>query len=141
VFTQELARVAPHAELRGVTILVEALPVNQSNVINSLAEAVAIVQQIASPAVQTMIDTHNAVDEKEEHASLIRKYREFIRHVHVNELDGREPGMGQYDFQSVLQALGEIRYPGWISLEVFDFSRDAEEVAERARRHLEGASL
>jgi sugar phosphate isomerase/epimerase len=141
VFAQELARVAPYAELRGVTILVEALPANQSDVINSLAEAVAIVQQINSPAVQTMFDTHNAVDEKEEHASLIRKYREFIHHVHVNELDGREPGTGKYDFRPVLQALAEIRYPGWISLEVFDFTRGAEEVAERARRHLEAASL
>lgn len=139
-FAHELARIAPHAEARGVTILIEALPANQSNVINSLEEAVGIVEQIDSPAVQTMFDTHNAVDEKEEHASLIRKYQAWIRHVHVNETDGREPGMGDYDFQSVLRALKEIGYSGWVSLEAFDFSRDADEVARRARLHLEAAA-
>jgi len=144
IFTQELARAAPHAESRGVTMLVEALPANQSNVVNSLAEAVSIVQQIRSPAVQTMFDTHNAVDEKEEHASLIRKYRAYIQHVHVNEVDGREPGMGNYNFQSILTALDEVNYRGWISLEVFDsnqgdFARDPAAVAQRAREHLQSA--
>lgn len=139
VFIGELTQVAPHAQARGVTILVEALPANQSNVINSLEEAVSIVQQIDSPAVQTMFDTHNAVDEKEEHASLIRKYRAYIRHVHVNETDGREPGMGDYNFQAVLTALAEENYGGWVSLEVFDFSRDPQVVAKCAREHLESA--
>lgn len=139
IFTDELAGLAPHAAAQRVTVLVEALPANQSNVINSLAEAVAIVREIASPGVQTMFDVHNAVDEKEEHASLIRHYRDYIRHVHVNEIDGREPGMGNYNFESVLSALADIDYPGWVSLEVFDFSRDPEQVAERARRRLESA--
>ncbi len=139
LFTQELSQIAPHAESRGVKILVEALPADQSDVINSLDEAVSIVRQIDSPAVQTMFDTHNAVDEKEEHASLIRKYRAYIEHVHVNEMDGREPGMGNYNFSPLLAALTETNYRGWISLEVFDFSRDPEEVAERARESLEAA--
>ena len=139
VFTHELAHTAPHAESRGVTILVEALPANQSNVVNCLADAVCIVRQIASPAIQTMFDTHNAVDEKEEHASLIRRYCSHIRHVHVNEVDGREPGMGTYDFKSILTALDDVGYTGWVSLEAFDFSRDPASVAERARQHLEAA--
>lgn len=139
LFTNELSRVAPHAQSRGVKILVEALPANQSDVINSLEQAVSIVQQIDSPAVQTMFDTHNAVDEKEEHASLIRRYRAYIEHVHVNEIDGREPGMGNYNFSPLLAALSETNYRGWISLEVFDFTRDPEEVAQRAREHLEAA--
>ncbi len=139
LFTQELAHLAPHAASSGVEVLIEALPLNQSNVINSLDEAVGIVREIGSPAIQTMFDSHNAVDEKEEHASLIRKYRAFIHHVHLNEIDGREPGMGNYNFQSVLTALSETNYPGWVSLEAFDFSRDPEDVARRARLHLEAA--
>src|SRR5215471_18229698 len=49
-----LAGVAPHACARGVTILVEALPANQADVILTLAEAASIVDEIASPAVRTM---------------------------------------------------------------------------------------
>lgn len=141
LFTEGVAQVAVHAEERRVKILVEALPRNQSDVINSLAEAVEIVRQIESPSVQTMFDTHNAADETEEHVSLIRKYRTYIWHVHVNEMDGREPGMGNYDFSPLLGALDEINYRGWVSVEVFDFSRDPDEVARRAREHLEAAHL
>ena len=140
IFSHELAGIAPHAEARGVTILIEALPENQCDVINSIEEAVAIVQEIGSPAVRTMFDTHNAVDEREEHASIIRKQHAFIRHVHVNETDGREPGMGNYNFQAIFQALADCGYAGWVSVEVFDFSRDAEQVAQRARLSLEAAA-
>ncbi|MBV8553506.1 MAG: sugar phosphate isomerase/epimerase [Acidobacteriaceae bacterium] len=139
IFTAELARLAPHAEQHGVTILVEALPADQSDVINSLAEAVHIVKQIGNPAVQTMFDVHNAVNEDLAHADLLERYFPFIRHVHVNEVDGREPGSGSYDFAALLTRLDKLKYSGWISLEVFDFSRDAGEVASRALSHLKSS--
>ncbi len=130
VFTHELAHAAPHAESRGVTILVEALSPDQSDVVNCLADAVTIVKQIGSPAVQTMFDTHNAVAEQPPHSDLVRRYFPYIRHVHVNEMDGREPGTGNYDFASILSTLSDLRYSGWVSLEAFDFSRDPFAVAK-----------
>src|SRR4051794_21588795 len=64
-----LAHVAPHAEERGATILVEALPSSQCNVVTTLDEAAEFVRQIGSPAIQTMFDSHNAEDETENHAT------------------------------------------------------------------------
>src|SRR5690349_17342342 len=81
-FIDGLAGVAPHAEDRGVTILVEALPRNQADVILSLAEASSIVDEINSPAVRTMFDVHNAIDEAEPHEALIERFFDRIRHVH-----------------------------------------------------------
>lgn len=136
VFTEELAKVAPQAEKRKVRILIEALPSDQSNVINTLSEAVAIVDAIHSPAVRTMFDTHNAVDETEPHPALIRKFFSYIAHVHVNEIDGREPGTGNYDFAAMFKTLDDLGYDGWISLEVFDFTRGAEAIAGGAIEYL-----
>ncbi|MGH9630373.1 MAG: sugar phosphate isomerase/epimerase family protein [Bryobacteraceae bacterium] len=68
------------------------------NVLTSLEQAVDLVQQIDHPAVQTMLDTHNAVAETVPYDQLIKKYARYIRHVHVNEMDGRRPGTGSYDF-------------------------------------------
>ena len=48
-----LAAVAPQAESRGVSILLEALPIGQSDVVQSLGEAVEIVRRIASPAIRS----------------------------------------------------------------------------------------
>ncbi len=135
-FLEGLTHAAPHAEKRGVTLLVEALSPAQTDVVTSLAEAVSIVRQINSPAVQTMFDVHNAIAETTPHAELIKQYFPYIKHVHVNEMDGREPGMGNYDFASLLKCLNELNYSGWISLEAFDFSRDPREIISRSLHHL-----
>jgi sugar phosphate isomerase/epimerase len=116
---------------------VEALPSAECDVVNTLAEAEAIVQEIGSPAIQTMFDTHNAADETEPHDVLVDRYIDIIRHVHVNEMDGRQPGTGNYDFKPVLRKLAEHDYSGWISLEVFDFSAGAEHIVTSSLRYLE----
>jgi D-psicose/D-tagatose/L-ribulose 3-epimerase len=136
-FTAGLASVASHAEERGVTILVEALPVGQCDVITTLQEAAEIVNQLNSPAVRTMFDTHNAVDEAEPHAVLVDRYFDLIRHVHINETDGRHPGTGNYDFKPVFDVLERRGYRHWVSLEVFDFTPGAEKIAEDALRFVE----
>jgi sugar phosphate isomerase/epimerase len=137
-FAQGLESVAAHAAERNVRILVEALPKAQCDVVNTLEESVAIVQRIASPGVQTMFDTHNAVDEVEPHAVLVERYFRLIRHIHVNETDGKHCGAGDYDFLPLLRTLKRLNYQGWISLEAFDFSPGPERVANESIRYLQG---
>jgi D-psicose/D-tagatose/L-ribulose 3-epimerase len=136
-FIDGLAGVAPHASHRQVTVLVEALPANQSDVVQTLEEAVAIVREIGSPSIQTMFDVHNAIDETLAHAALVDRYFDYIRHVHVNELDGRHCGAGDYDFKPVLEVLRRRNYAGWVSLEAFDFTPGAERLANESLRHME----
>jgi len=136
-FEEGLAALAPHALARGLTLLAEALPLSQCDVVSSLEEAAAMVERIGSPAVRTMFDTHNAAEETEPHAELLERFYPLIRHVHVNELDGRHPGTGSYDFKPVLAVLARRGYPGWVSMEAFDFSFGAEKIAQDSLRHLE----
>ena len=136
-YIEGLTGAAPHAESRGVTILVEALPSDQADVVQTLEEAAAIVREIGSPAVRTMFDVHNAVNEKEPHAVLVDRYFDLIRHIHVNEIDGRHCGTGNYDFKPVLEVLRKRGYTGWISLEAFDFTPGAERIANESLRHME----
>jgi sugar phosphate isomerase/epimerase len=135
-----LAEVSGSAMERGVTLLLEALPRSQCDVINTVDEAVQIVRRINSPAIRTMFDTHNAEDETEPHAEIIDRYFEFIRHVHVNEMDGRHPGTGSYDFRPVFEVLKQHSYPGWISLEVFDFSAGAGNIANESLSYLKSVA-
>lgn len=135
-FQEGLAAMAGHAMQRRVTLLVEALPADQCDVVQSLEEAVEIVRNIASPAIRTMFDTHNAVDEREPHAVLVDRYFEYIRHVHVNEMDGRHPGTGTYDFKPVFEVLKRRNYSGWVSLEAFDFTPGAERIASETIDYL-----
>ena len=136
-FAEGFASIAPHAGAREVTVLVEALPGAQSDVVQTIEEAMAIVREIGSPWIQTMFDVHNTLDEREPHAALVDRYFDHIRHVHANELDGRHCGTGSYDFKPVFEVLRRRHYAGWVSLEAFDFSVGAERLANQSLRHLE----
>lgn len=133
-----LASLAPQAEARGVTLLMEAVPKPETNVVNTLAEAAEIVRRVGHPAVQTMFDTHNTADETEPIPALLEKFYPLVRHVHVNEMDGRHPGTGKLDFAAVLKLLIEKKYPGWVSLEVFKFDHGSENIARESLEFLRG---
>jgi sugar phosphate isomerase/epimerase len=136
-FVDGLAGLAPHALERGVTLLVEAIPADQANdVVNTLDQAAAVVREISSPAVRAMFDFHNTADESAPHALLLERHFDLIRHVHLNELDGRHPGAGSYDFQPLLEVLARRGYSGWLSLEVFDFRPGADFIARQSLRYL-----
>jgi sugar phosphate isomerase/epimerase len=67
---------------------------------------------------------------------LVERYFELIRHIHVNETDGKHCGAGDYDFLPLLRTLKSLNYQGWISLEAFDFSPGAERIASESIEYL-----
>ncbi|MBS1834179.1 MAG: sugar phosphate isomerase/epimerase [Acidobacteria bacterium] len=136
-FRDGFAECAGHAATAGVTLLVEALPSAQSDVVNTLKEAVEIVDYCNMPSVKTMFDTHNALDETDPHDQVVDRYFDYIRHVHVNELDGKHCSRGDYDFKPLLRKLRDRNYNGWVSLEAFDFSFGSEVIAAESLRYLE----
>ena len=73
-FVDGIASIAPRAQERGVTICVEPLSRAQTDVLLSLDEAASMVVEIASPAVRTMYDSHNAIDETEPHERLVDRH-------------------------------------------------------------------
>jgi sugar phosphate isomerase/epimerase len=118
----------------------EPLAPHLCNVVNTLRETMGMVRSINSPAVQTIFDTHNTAAEQQPPEVLIRQYLPWIRHVHLNEMDGKRPGAGQFPFTAVLHTLDELNYSGWLSVEAFDFKPDGETVARLAREYLVGAA-
>jgi sugar phosphate isomerase/epimerase len=133
-----LQRLAPQAEQRGVCIVMEPLAPHLCNVVNTLAEAMAIVRAVHSQAVQTIFDAHNTAAEKQPLDALLRQYVPCIRHVHLNEMDGPRPGVGNFPFPLMLRTLRELGYQGWLSVEVFDFTPDGATVARLAGEYLHG---
>ena len=131
--------IVPDLETAGVTLCVEALPIGQCDVIVTLDRAAEIVAEIGSPMVQTMFDSHNAIDESEPHHQLVARHWPKIRHIHVNELDGTYPRPGGgYDFKPVLQVAKDREFPGWVSMEVFDFAPGAETIVNESFSYLTG---
>ena len=56
----------------------------------------------------------------------------FLAHVHVNDPNRLGPGMGDLDHAPIAQALRDVGYDGYVSVEVFDFSPGAETIAAKS---------
>jgi len=133
-FAEGLTAVADHAQKRGVKILIEPLGKRTTDVVNTLAEALALAEQVNHPAIQIMFDFNNTVDETEPFDVLLRKYHKYIHHIHVQEMGGKHLGTGNAvnDYVKAFQALKDLKYDKWVSLEVFDFSPGGKTIAEES---------
>jgi D-psicose/D-tagatose/L-ribulose 3-epimerase len=134
-----LAELAPHAAAAGVTYCIEPLASFETSVINTVAEAAALVDRIGSPAVRTMLDVSAA--SHSESAPVHEVLRRFlasghIAHVQVNDGNRRGPGQGDTDLRPVLQVLRDTGYGGWVAVEPFEYVPDGPGCAETSARHV-----
>jgi D-psicose/D-tagatose/L-ribulose 3-epimerase len=121
---------------RQVILCMESIPTDQGNFCTRLDEAVRMVEQVDHPNFQTMWDVHNAHEEQEPLPALVRRNMHYIKHVHVQEIDGSYPGSRDFDFAAILRILQEENYQGYVSAEVFDFSPGPEFIARETIRYL-----
>lgn len=137
-FAEGLAKVAGHAQQRGVKILIEPLAKGATDVVNTMAQALELAKQINHPTVAIIFDFHNTGDETEPFDVLLKKYFQYIHHVHVQEMDGKHLGTGTAvrDYVKAFQTLKDLKYNKWISLEVFDFSPGGKKIAEESMQTL-----
>jgi D-psicose/D-tagatose/L-ribulose 3-epimerase len=136
-----LAAAGEAAERAGVVYCLEALAPQETNFINTIAEAAEIVREVGSPALKTMIDTSAAGrGEAQPIEDLARQWvpTGLIGHVHVNDSNRRGPGQGEDAFAGFLRALADTGYDGRIGVEPFDYHPDPRACAARAIGYLRG---
>jgi len=121
---------------RQVILCMESIPTDQGNFCTRLDEAVKMVKQVNHPNFQTMWDVHNAHEEQEPLPDLVRRNMPYIKHVHVQEMDGSYPGSRDFDFGSILRVLQEKDFQGYVSAEVFDFGPGPESIARETINYL-----
>ncbi len=75
-------RLGPEARVRGITIAVEPLRRQESNLVNSVAEGLELVQAVSDANFQLMVDFYHLAEEKED-PSILLKAKPHIRHLHM----------------------------------------------------------
>jgi sugar phosphate isomerase/epimerase len=132
---------AQAAQSRNVFYCLEPLTTADTNFINTLDEALRMVTEIDHPNFQTMFDCRSIhASAGSELPAVLRKALATgkLRHVHVNDPNGRGPGFGDLQFSPLLKILHEADYPGYISVEVFDVAPDPRTIAGRSLGYLHG---
>jgi sugar phosphate isomerase/epimerase len=128
------------AQKRNVLYCIEPLAHMNTNFINTVAEGIRLVREIRHPHLKMVFDSRSAsAQEKSVLEALLRALDSgYLRHIHVNDANGRGPGFGETAFVPILKSLIKHNYKGYISVEVFDFSPDPETVASRSIGYLRG---
>ncbi|WP_300009220.1 TIM barrel protein [Pseudonocardia sp.] len=87
-------------------------------------------------------DTAHLVAGGGDPAALIRRYPDRVRHVHLKDLRP-DPfaflplGQGEIDFADVVAALREVRYDGWLIVELDSYDGDPQRAAEISKAYLD----
>jgi sugar phosphate isomerase/epimerase len=126
-------RVMPAIAGAGIDLCLEPLAPNDTNFINTCAQAMEVIAQVAHPHFKLHMDVKAQSSEAATTvAELIGRYARFAGHFHAQDINLQGPGMGDVDFGPIMRALVEASYERWVSVEVFDFSPGAIETGRRS---------
>jgi sugar phosphate isomerase/epimerase len=115
-------RAAVEAKKHGITLLVKAFRKEETNTINSTAEALKLVQAVAHPSFELLVDAYQMALIKEDPA-VILKARQHIRLVQIANPAADPPGRAfpfsdaEWDYAGFFRYLADIGYTGGISIE------------------------
>lgn len=119
-----------------VYLCLEPLTPMETNFMNSAAEGVALIERLQHPFVKLHLDVKAMSAEEMPTPEVLRANAAYLKHFHANDPNKRGPGFGDTKFEPILQALSDIDYAGWVSVEVFDYSPDPDTIARESIRYL-----
>jgi D-psicose/D-tagatose/L-ribulose 3-epimerase len=114
-----LRPVVAHAEEVGVALGIEPLNRYETSLINTVAQALEVVQRLDSPSCGVALDTFHMNIEEKDSAAAIRAARGRIAHVQVCGNDRGAPGSDHTDWEGTLRALDDAEYTGPLCIESF----------------------
>lgn len=106
----------------GITYCFEPLARPDTPFVNTVAEGVALAEQVDSPAFKTMLDASAAGRmEAEPVADAIRRWAptSWLAHLHMNETTRGAPGTGDDPFPDIVRAIREVGWDRPVGVEPF----------------------
>ncbi|SFJ70792.1 Sugar phosphate isomerase/epimerase [Paenibacillus sp. UNC496MF] len=111
-----LDAIADEFQGAGLTLAVEPLNRKESNIVNSVDEAVALAKQINRGPVRVLADFYH-MDEEGEALETLERNRDWLAHVHLADTGRLSPGTGTYPYEEFAARLKAAGYGGTISAE------------------------
>lgn len=127
-----LTAAMPVLEACDVTLAFEPLAPEDTTFIQTADEAVRLIERVGSPHCRLHLDVRAMSSESTPVPDIIRAHADLAAHFHANDVNLQGPGFGDIDFVPIFEALGEIDYQGWVSVEVFDYEPGVERLAQES---------
>jgi sugar phosphate isomerase/epimerase len=124
---------------RAVTLCLEPLAPEETNFINTARQAIEFTQAARSPHFKIILDVKAMCSENTPIPEIIRQSWPHFAYFHANDRNRKGPGFGDVDFAPIAQALKEVGYAGYVSVEVFRFEEGPEAIARQSLAYLKRA--
>jgi sugar phosphate isomerase/epimerase len=111
-----LGRMADEFAGSGVTIVIEPLNRKESNVINSVGEAVTYAKLVNREPIRALADFYH-MDEENDPLNVLTEHKEWIKHIHIADTGRLSPSTGKYPYEQFAGLLKQSGYSGMISAE------------------------
>lgn len=121
-----LRQAVPTFEECKVTLAVEPLGPQEGDFLRTAALGVDLIKLVDAPCCRLHLDVKAMSTEDRPVPEIIRQFAPWMEHFHANDPNRRGPGMGDMDFTPIFQALRDVNYQGWVSVEVFDYAPGVE---------------
>ncbi|WP_025762440.1 sugar phosphate isomerase/epimerase family protein [Dyadobacter tibetensis] len=128
---QALGELSNIASTEGVILGLEPLNRFETDMVNTVEQAISLVDEVGHPSLQIVLDTFHANIEEKDIALAIRKLgKERLCHIQGNESDRGTPGTGHLEWEAIYKALLDIDYQGAVVIETF--GQPSKELAKAA---------
>jgi D-psicose/D-tagatose/L-ribulose 3-epimerase len=136
-----LKPVAKAAEDCGVILSMEILNRFEGALVNTMAEAVDVLDRVGSPNLMITADSFHMNIEEDGIAEAIRLGGKRIGHVHIGEANRKLPGNGSMiNWNELFDTLREVGYNGMFIFEAFVLAGGAVSEGVKLRRDLSGGA-
>jgi sugar phosphate isomerase/epimerase len=110
-----------HAEQYNVPLLMEPLNRYETNLVNTVADGVRLLQGLHTRNVRLLADLFHMNIEEVDSAAALRAGGKVIGHVHFVDSNRRPAGAGHLNYGPIAAALREIDYNGFASAEALPY--------------------
>lgn len=107
-----LAQLDPIAKEHGVWLYLEPLNRYQDHMLNTISDAVSVIEEGKFERVKITGDFYHMAIEEDDISESLKKYARYYGHIHIAENHRYQPGTGSIDFERHFRTLREIGYDG-----------------------------
>jgi D-psicose/D-tagatose/L-ribulose 3-epimerase len=116
---EHIRRVGEYAGPSGLVLTEEVVNRFELYLLNTLAQASQFVDEVGRPNVRIHMDTFHSNIEEKHPGEAIRAAGSRIGYVHISENDRGVPGSGHVAWDATFDALRDVGYDGWLTVESF----------------------